>query len=183
MTDPPIFPKGAHQLLGWSYAMEAVDSHERTAHAKLIEKVQDGEIRPFPTVGLNIKDLSQIEQYGLAAGIRQKVEESVTHSQRMAIWARYCDNEVENKTVGMAGVAEALHETLRRKKPTVADCVWYVVCTDKERESCTMYAIGKKHGIGIMTVCRDIKRIREFMRDEVDGAVKVLRGVFGRDVF
>lgn len=183
MNELPIFPKGVHQLLGWVYSMEGIDPHEPTAHAKLMEKVADGEIRPFPAVGINLKDLSQIERYGLAAGIRQRVEQSLTEDQRNAIWARYCDSTCRNsmKREGMAGIAERLHCELRRSKELVADCVWHIVCTDRQREDCSMYAIGKRHGVSAGTVHSTVVKIRKYIKEPEAQALRVIRSIFAKD--
>jgi hypothetical protein len=179
-TDNPIFPKGICQLLGWSYGMEGVDPHERTAHDKLIEKIGDGYIRPFHVSSINVSGLDPIEKYGMAAGIRERVERSLTEEQRDAIWARYCDSTCprSGKCDGMGGVAVRLHGELRRTREMVADCCWHIVCTDRERESCSMHDIARQHGVGIGTVHRTIVKMRLIMREWEEQAEKRLRKVF-----
>jgi hypothetical protein len=86
------FQQRGPPTLGWSYAMEAVSAHDPTAHAKLIdEKMQDGNMRPFPTGGINLKGLSSLEKFGVAAEIRQRVEEELEPHQVHVVWSRYAD--------------------------------------------------------------------------------------------
>jgi len=182
-VEPPIFTKGPHQLLGWAYSMEGIDPHEPSVHAKLIQMRDEGDIRPFPVGGINLKGLSQTEIHGLAAGIRERVERSVGEQERNVIWAKYCDSMCGEsmKREGMAWVAENVHHRMRRSKEFIADCIWHIVCTDKERESCSMYDIGKRHGTSAMSVHRATVQLRKIMRESLDQADIVIRNVFSDD--
>ena len=181
--EPPMFPKGPHQLLGWAYSMEGIDPHEPSVHAKLIQMRDDGDIRPFPVGVINLKGLSQTEIHGLAAGIRERVEKSVSDEQRDVIWAKYCDSVCVGsmKCDGMTGLANHAYRRMRRSKELIADCIWHIVCTDKERETCSMYDIGKRHGVGSGTVHRTTVQLRKIMRKLLDEADVVIRNVFSDD--
>lgn len=179
----PMFPKGIRQMLGWAYAMEGVDPHGPSAHAKLIEQMDDGEVVPFSLAGINLKGMPELERFGLAANLRQKVEESITCEQRSVIWAKYADLHRGDKQQGMIGIVDHVEMSIPRGRRAIADCVWHIVCTDRQREDCTMYAIGRRHGISAMTVCRDIRKIRDYMLQAEDSAIELIKKLFpGGDV-
>ena len=55
--EQPMFPKGIHQLLGWSYAMQGIDPHEPSVHARMITMADEGIIKPVMFGGVNIKGM------------------------------------------------------------------------------------------------------------------------------
>lgn len=182
-TEPPMFPKGIHQLLGWSYAMQGIDPHEPSVHAKMILMADDGIIKPVIIGGINIKGLRQEHVFGTAAQIRKRVEESVTDEQRATIWARYGDSKSikSKKYDGMELLATGHRLQLRRSDEMLQDCIWHIVCTDIEREACPMYLIAKKHGLSAGTVHSTIVNLRKILRRYQDGADSTLRQVFKKD--
>lgn len=202
-TEAVMFPKGVRQLLGWAYAMEVLDPHEPSVHAKMIEKMDAGLIRPVNLAGVNVKGLSGEKVFGLAAGIRSRVERFVTDEQRMVIWAYYCDSGGEvvtryksdddedeeqpwdRKSRAMWSIARDLSGVIRRDVAVIADCVWHVVCTEKQREECTLYAISHAHGRAVSpsTLCRDLKQIRRYMGRVEDSAhVRIKNAYPGGDI-
>jgi hypothetical protein len=70
---------------------------------------------------------------------------------------------------------------MNRAKQVIADSIFHCVCTDKEREHCTLYNIGKKHGMGIMSICRDVKKIRDYLRETEDEIYTTLKPIFKLD--
>ena len=146
----PIFSRGIRQALYWAYAMQmpTVNPHERSPHAVLMEKQQDGYIEPFHLSSINLKGMDSLQRYAEAGNIRRRVEELTTERQRHVIWAKYiCDINVPEKMLGMLYVVRTLAPRMKRSKGLIADILWHVVCTEIQREHCTTEAIGQIHHV------------------------------------
>jgi hypothetical protein len=181
MADEAIFLGGTRQAVRWAYAMEAHSPHEPTAHAKLIQE-DDGYLAPPAPVGIELGAMKSTERFGQAAQLRMQIEEALEGNDDLlyTIWSRYSDMERGKKVEGMRGLGRLLcsGKNFRRSKELIADCVYHIVCTDKQREAHTMHAISRKHGISMGTVHNTVVALAEVLRENEDEAMGVLRKWF-----
>jgi hypothetical protein len=181
MDDEAIFLGGTRQAVRWAYAMEAHSPHEPTAHAKLIQE-DAWYIAPPEPLGINLGAMGAVERFGQAAQLRMQIEEVLSDSPEhlYTIWSRFADLEKGKKVEGMRGLGRWLcsGKNFRRSKELIADCVYHIVCTDKQREAHTMHAISRKHGISMGTVHNTVVAIADVLRENEDEAMSVLRKRF-----
>lgn len=70
-----MFPKGAHQMVAFCYAMEGVPAWEVSTHARMIAMRDSGEVEPFCADSVNMKGMTTVEKRGECANLRRQIEE------------------------------------------------------------------------------------------------------------
>lgn len=176
--EPPIFGKGIRQAIYWAYSMAGISPHERTAHCKLMMEVQDGYIEDFSLSGIDLRGLSEVEKFGEAANIRGITEKSVSEDQKHYIWAKYAYYQQPEKMLGMLYVVRKLTITGKCSRSRMADMVWHIVCTDRQRETCTVEKISRLHDVSESTVDRGVRFIKGVFRRVESDAFEILRPIF-----
>lgn len=86
-ADGLMFPRGAHQMLAFCYAMEGVPAYERSLLAKMEEMYRDGYIDdPPPVGGVNLSGMTEIEKKGTCCMIRTSSERLLHGSNGHTSW-------------------------------------------------------------------------------------------------
>ena len=162
-----MFPRGAHQMVAYCYAMEGVSAHERSIYARMIDMAQCGDIEPFDEKGINLSGLTLVEKRGECAGLRSQIEWLCDEHELCYVRARYGLAELQSTMDGMkcfAGIAQQELANGRRKAQLgigyVADLVQLTIRPNHNPVGCTVMSISRKHQVGQQRVSADISLIK-----------------------
>lgn len=157
-----MFPKGAHQMACFVYAMEGVPATERSVHAKMIDMMDSGQIEPFSTSGVNVSGLTTIEKRGECAGLRDQIEGLLCGEELHAVRAKFGNDDLlttYDSVVALIGAIQDHLVTGRRRAQRsfqyIGDLAWHVTCSPAGRQNCTVCAIAERYGFRHQLVSRD----------------------------
>ena len=84
-----MFPRGAHQMLAYIYAVEGVPAEGKSLHSSLIDKMADGEVEPFDAKSVNLRGHDALDKRAEAAILRRRVEELMSDADACCLRAKY----------------------------------------------------------------------------------------------
>ena len=162
-----MFPRGAHQLVAYCYAVEGVAAHERSIHARMIDLADNGEVEPFDEKGVNLSGLTLTEKRGECAGLRRQIEQLCDHHELCYVRARYGLAELKTTMEGLACFAEIAQQELangkrraQRSLAYIADVVQLTIRPNHNPVGCTVMSVSRKHQVSQPTVSRDMSLIK-----------------------
>lgn len=162
-----MFPRGAHQMVAYCYAVEGVTAHERSIHARMIDIAAGGEVEPFDEKGVNLSGLTLLEKRGGCAMLRVQIEKLCDHHELCYIRARYGLAGLKATLDGLvcfAGIAqqELAHGQRRAQRGLgyVADLVQLTIRPNHNPTGCTVMSISRKHQMAQQRVSQDMSLIK-----------------------
>ena len=162
-----MFPRGAHQMVAYCYAVEGVTAHERSIHARMIDMAAGGEVEPFDEKGVNLSGLTLLEKRGECAGLRRQIEQLCDHHELCYVRARYGLAGLKTTLDGLvcfAGIAQQElangNRRAQRGLGYVADLVQLTIRPNHNPVGCTVMSISRKHQIVQQRVSADISLIK-----------------------
>lgn len=182
-----MFPRGAHQMLAYIYAVEGVAAEGRSLHAALIEKMGDGEVEPFPVDAVNLRGHDALDKRAEAAVLRRKVESMLSDSDACCLRAKYgCST---SRTTQLAVCVAAVHiwdefskrRTARAQRSTeyVTRVLWYETCVPSNKKDGEAAAIIGGYGVSSATFFRDAAMVRRYLWKRMDIIVPRITVFFG----
>jgi len=183
-----MFPKGAHQMVAYCYAMEGVAAYEKSIHAKMIDMRNSGDIEPFPIDGVNMSGSTTIEKRGECAKKRQQINEIVGDDWPM-VQGKFGPTCIDATYVGMGFIAGQAYEYLnsgrykaQRGREYVADVTLYALRPMCNREMNCPYEILKKHQIRERYFFRDVGAVKRWFRQKEDAILSKVSKKFSDGV-
>lgn len=162
-----MFPRGAHQMVAYCYAVEGVTAHERSIHARMIDMAAGGDVEPFDEKGVNLSGLTLLEKRGECAGLRRQIEQLCDHHELCYVRARYGLAELKTTMEGLvcfAGIAQQELASGKRRAQRglgyVADLVQLTIRPNHNPVGCTVVTVSRKHQIGHSIVSKDMSLIK-----------------------
>lgn len=187
-TSGVMFPKGAHQLAAYCYAMEGVPAHEISVHQKMIMMRNAGEVEPFSGDGVNMSGSTTLEKRGECAILRQQIAEMNGGDDRY-LRARFGSMSIEPTYASMEWIALRAHEVLtsgRRKSPLskkyVADLVLCALRPSYRREVNCPQEIIRRHEIKERYFFRDMGSVKCWFRQNEEDFLSKISKKFGDGV-
>jgi len=183
-----MFPKGAHQMVAYCYAMEGVAAYEKSIHAKMIDMRNSGDIEPFPIDGVNMSGSTTIEKRGECAKKRQQIEECVGDG-----WLTVCGIfgplYITDTYIGLQSIANEAYNYLNsgrfkahRGRLYVGDVTLYALRPSFNREMNCPYEILKKHQIRERYFFRDVGAVKRWFRQKEDAILSKVSKKFSDGV-
>lgn len=162
-----MFPRGAHQMVAYCYAVEGVTAHERSIHARMIDMAAGGDVEPFDEKGVNLSGLTLLEKRGECAGLRRQIEQLCDHHELCYVRARYGLATLKTTMDGLvcfAGIAQQeLANGQRRAQRSlgyVADLVQLTIRPNHNPVGCTVMSISRKHQKAHSIISKDMSLIK-----------------------
>lgn len=162
-----MFPRGAHQMVAYCYAMEGVAAWERSIHARITELSGCGDIEPFDEQGVNLSGLTLVERRGECAGLRRQIEQLCDHHELCYVRARYGLAGLETTMEGLvcfAGIAQQElangQRRAQRDLAYIADLVQLTIRPNHNPVGCTVMSVSRKHQMVQQRVSADISLIK-----------------------
>jgi len=157
-----MFPKGAHQMAAFVYAMESVPATERSVHAKMIDMMDDGWIEPFSVSGVNLSGLTTLEKRGECAGLRYQIEGLLAGDELHSVRAKFGNDDLRptyDAVVALIGAVQDHLSSGRRRAARsfsyLGDLVWHSTCSPAGRQACTVCEVARRYGMSQNMVSRD----------------------------
>ena len=165
--DKVMFPRGAHQMVAYCYAVEGVTAHERSIHARMIEMAHTGAVEPFDEKGVNLSGLTLLEKRGECAGFRSQIERLCDEHELCYVRARYGLATLKTTLDGLkcfAGIAQQELANGKRRAQRVlgyvADLVQLTIRPNHNPVGCTVMSVSRKYQIGHSIVSKDMSLIK-----------------------
>lgn len=184
-----MFPKGAHQLVAFCYSMEGVPATERSAHAKLIDMMDDGLVEPFSISGVNMSGSTTLEKRGECASLRQYVEETLEGDELRSILAKFGNDDLPKTYDSVVALIEPLQDHLssgrrraQRSRAYLGDLAWHATCSPAAQKICTVCEIGRRYSMSQNMVSRDAVEAKRMVGKLVALALKKIERKFADGV-
>lgn len=162
-----MFPRGAHQLVAYCYAVEGVAAHTRSIHARIIDLADNGEVEPFDDNGINLSGLTLLEKRGECAGLRRQIEQLCDQHELCYVHARYGLATMKTTLDGLkcfAGIAQQELANGQRRAQRglayIADVVQLTIRPNHNPVGCTVMSVSRKHQVVHSIVSKDMSLIK-----------------------
>ena len=182
-----MFPRGAHQMLAYIYAVEGVPAEGKSLHSSLIDKMADGEVEPFDAKSVNLRGHDALDKRAEAAILRRRVEELMSDADACCLRAKYgCST---SRSTQLAVCVAAVHiwdefskrRTARAQRSTeyVTRVLWYETCVPSNKKDGEAAAIIGGYGVSSATFFRDAAMVRRYLWKRLDIVVPRIAAFFG----
>lgn len=173
-----MFPKGAHQMLAYCYAMEGVAAWETNAHARVMMMVSDGDIEAFDLRSVNMQGNSTLERRGECAIKRRQVEELLPWEEVCVLRARFGDHAIRANQEAVVDLVDTIHAHLTtgryrasRGKAYILEMIVHVSTVHRGKSGRSVCDISRDHSIRDRYAFRDAGTIQQWMNERLRSAI------------
>lgn len=165
-----MFPKGAHQMAAYCYAMEGVPAFDTNVHALMMCMMDSGDIEAFDLKSINMQGNSTLERRGECAIKRCQIEELLDHEEVAVIRAKYGDHGIRSNQKSIVDLVSPVHAYLsggrhraERGKGYIIEMIIHVSTVHRGKIGKTIMDLSRDHNIRHQYVSRDAGAIQKWM--------------------
>lgn len=173
-----MFPRGAHQMIAYCYAMEGVPAYEANAHAILMMMVEDGDIESFDVRSVNMQGSRTLERRGECAIKRRQIEDLLTWEEVAVVRAKYGDHNIRANQEAIVELVDLIHAHLtggryraERGKAYILEMIVHVATVHRGKGGKSVFDISQSHFIRERYAFRDAGTIQKWMGERLRSAI------------
>lgn len=173
-----MFPKGAHQMIAYCYAMEGVPAYDANVHACMMMMVEDGDIEAFDVRSVNMQGSKALERRGECAIKRRQIEQLLTWEEVAVIRAKYGDHNIKANQEAIVDLADMIHAYLTggryradRGKGYILEMIIHVSTVHRGKGGRSVFDISQSHFIRERYAFRDAGSIQKWMGERLRSAI------------